>query len=85
MEQEVTVRYLPWQKIILSIFILAILIGASGCQSKLAKDVENTLDSFSQIPDHVGNIFSKVLGSLSDIGGALADQVNKIIGNMTGR
>jgi phage-related protein len=84
-EQEVTVRYLPWQKIILSIFILAMLIGASGCQSNLAKAVENTLDSFSQIPDHVGNIFSDVLGSLSDIGGALADQVSKIIGNMTGR
>ena len=78
-------RYLPWQKIILSILILAILIGASGCQSKLARDVEKTLDSFSHVPDHVGNIFSKILGGLSDIGGALADQVSKIIGNMTGR
>ena len=77
--------YLSWQKIILSILILAILIGISGCQSKLARDVEETLDAFSQLPDRVGNIFSEIMGGLSDIGAALADQVSKIIGNMTGR
>ena len=78
-------RYLSWRKIILSILVLAMLIGASGCQSKLIKGVENTFDAFTQIPDHVGNIFSKIMESLSDIGGALADQFNRMIGNMTGR
>ncbi len=78
-------RNLPWQKIILSILLLTILIGIPGCQSGLAKGVENSFKTLSQVPDRVGNVISNIMGSLSDIGGALADQISRIIGNMTGR
>jgi len=78
-------RSLPWRKIILTILILAILIGSSGCTSKVAKDLKNSFDTLSQVPDHLGQAISNILSGVGDIGGALADQVSKIIGNMTGR
>ena len=42
-------RSLPWQKIILSILFLTILIGLSSCQSdsKVVKDLKNTIDDFT--------------------------------------
>jgi hypothetical protein len=78
-------RNLPWQKIILSVLLLTILIGIPGCQSSLAKGVEHTFNTLSHLPDHVGNVIANIMGGLSDIGGALADQISRIIGNMTGR
>jgi hypothetical protein len=79
------VRNFPWKKILLFILIMMIIFGSSACQSKLAKNIENTLKAFSQVPDHLGNIFIKIMGGLSDIGQALADQVGRIISNLTGR
>ena len=77
-------RNKPWQIIILSILILAILIGLSGCTSKVVKNLENGFDTLTHVPDHIGNIVSGLLSGLSDIGGALADQISNIVGGMTG-
>lgn len=78
-------EHLPWKKILLCILIITIIIGISACQSKLGKGIGNFFDTLSQMPDHVGDIFTKIMGGLSDIGAALAEQVNRIIGNMTNR
>jgi len=83
--KEEYMRSLPWRKIILTILILAILIVSSGCQSKVAKDLKNSFDTLSQVPDHLGKAISNIFSGLGDIGGALADQISNIIGNMTGR
>jgi hypothetical protein len=78
-------KNLPCKKIILFILVVTILVAASGCQSKLGKDVERSIHEFSHAPDRLGNIFTKIMGGLSDIGAALADSVSRMIGNMTGR
>jgi hypothetical protein len=78
-------RNKPWQIIILSILILTILIGSSGCTSNVVKSLENGFDTLAHVPDHIGNIISGILGGLGDIGGALADQISNIVGGMTGR
>jgi hypothetical protein len=78
-------RKLPWQKIIFFILILAILVGISGCQSNLAKDLDNLINSFAHAPDHLVRIVTNLMGGLSNIGGALADQVKNIVQGMTGR
>ena len=82
---EVLMRNLPWQKIILFILILSILIVSSGCQSKLAKNLENSFDAFSHAPDKLVGVFTDLLGGLSDIGGALIQQIKNIVGGMRGR
>jgi hypothetical protein len=78
-------RNLPWQKIILSFLILTIIIGSSGCQSRLGKSLDNTIDAFAKVPDQILMALANLMGGLSDIGGALADQISNIIRNMTGR
>lgn len=75
---------LPWQKIILLILALTIVIGLSGCQSKLAKGVENSFEALKQVPDRLVQGISNVLGGIGDVGGALADSIKNVIGNMTG-
>lgn len=80
-------RSLPWQKIILSILFLTILIGLTGCQSdsKLVQDLKNTIDAFAQIPAHLAKAVVNLMGSIGDIGGALGEQIKNIIQGMTGR
>jgi hypothetical protein len=75
----------PWQKIILSILILAIMIGVSGCQSKPFKGTEDFINSFARAPDILGRIVTDLLGGLRNIGGALADQISNIVGGMIER
>jgi hypothetical protein len=82
---EDLLRNLPWQKIILFILILTITIGLSGCQSEVVKDLKNTIHAFSQVPHQLDKAFTSILGSLNDIGGALAKQISNIVGRMTGR
>ena len=76
---------LPWRKIILFILIITILIGSSGCQSRAGKALDNTLDAFSQVPHRLVQVFTNLMGGLSDIGGALAEQVKNIVQGMTKR
>ena len=78
-------RNLPWQKIILLILILTIAIGLTGCQSKLAKSIGNSFEKLSQVPDHLVQGISNLLSGIGDVGGALADSIKNVIGNMTGR
>jgi hypothetical protein len=78
-------RNLPLQKIILSILILVILIGISGCQSNPVKGMDNIIRSLAHVPDQLGRIVTDLIGGLRDIGGAMADQVKNIVQGMTGR
>jgi hypothetical protein len=77
-------RKLPWQKIILTILVLTILIGASGCQSKIVKDLGNSMHAFTQVGGNLERVVTNLMSGLSNIGGALADQVNNIVQGMTG-
>lgn len=77
-------RKLPWQKIILTILILIILIVASGCQSKVVKDLGNNMHGFTQVGSNLERMVANLMSGLSNIGGALADQVNNIVRGMTG-
>jgi hypothetical protein len=74
----------PWQRIILSILMLAIMIGSSGCQFKLGKDLNKTIDTFAHLTNHIVKAFTTLLDELSDISGALYEQIGNIIQNMTG-
>ena len=78
---------LSWKKIILSILILTILIGSSGCQSDspVAKDIKNTIDAFAQIPDKIGRGITNLISGIGDIGGALTESIRNIVGGMTGK
>jgi len=78
-------RELHWKRIILIFLILVILIGITGCQSNLAKDLDNFIHSFAHAPDHLARIVTSLMGDLSNIGDALADQVKNIVQGMTGR
>jgi hypothetical protein len=78
-------RTLPWQKIIFFLLILVILFGISGCQSNIAKDLDNFFHSFAHAPDHLARVVTNLMGGLSNIGDALADQVKNIVQGMTGR
>ena len=78
-------RELPWKRIILFLLLLVILIGITGCQSTLAKDLDNFIHSFTHAPDHVARVVTNLMGGLSNIGDALADQVKNIVQGMTGR
>jgi predicted PurR-regulated permease PerM len=72
-----------WWKITLIILTITILLGLSGCQ--VIEGMENTADEFSQIPDRLEQAVFNLLAGIRNIGGALADQIRNIIGNMTGR
>ena len=78
-------RNLPWQKIIIFILFLTILVGITGCQSNIAKDLDNFIHSFAHAPDHLARIVTNLMGGLNNIGDALADQVKNIVQGMTGR
>jgi len=72
-----------WWKIILIILTISALLGLSGCQ--LIEGIENTADEFSHIPDRLEQAVFNLLAGIKNIGGALADQIRNIVGNMIGR
>ena len=73
----------PWLIVILIILVLATLFGASGCQSKVGKELGDSIHSFTQIGANLERAVSNMMNGLNNIGGALADQVNNIIRGMT--
>jgi predicted PurR-regulated permease PerM len=74
---------LTWRKIFIIMLLLTILIGLSGCQA--AKNLDSFTHEISTIPDRIGQALVNLLGSISDIGSALASQVGNIVKNFTGR
>jgi hypothetical protein len=81
------VKYVPWNKLILSLLILAIVIVSSGCQAgtEVKKSLQHTIDEFARLPQRLVHALTNLLSGLGDIGGALAEQIGNIIQNMTGR
>jgi len=82
--QKNLMRKLPWQKIILSILVLTILIVVSGCQSKIVKDVGNSMNGFTQVGSNLEKVITNLMSGMGNIGQALADHVNNIVKGMTG-
>jgi hypothetical protein len=77
-------RKSPWLKIILTLLVLTILIGISGCQSKIVNDFGNSMHGFTHVGRDLGRVVTDLMSGLSNIGGALADQVNNIFRGMSG-
>ncbi len=73
----------PWRKIILSIIILAFLLGSSGCQ--VGKSLDSLKHEINRLPDRIAQSFIDLLGGVKDVGDALAERVSDIVHNMTGR
>jgi hypothetical protein len=76
---------LSWQKIVLSVLILAALLMVSSCQSNLVNGIEDSIKALSHVPDQLTGVISGILSGLRNIGGALADSIGNMVGNMMGR
>jgi len=75
-----------WRKVILSILILAIISGSSGCQAvgEVERGLQNLRDGMATLPDRVSQVLVNLLGGIRSVGTALADSVRDMFSGMTG-
>jgi hypothetical protein len=80
-------RKFPWSKFILSMLILAILAGSSGCQAVggVTKGTQNFWDELSNLPQRLMQALTNLMRSIGSVGAGLAESIRNIVGGMTGR
>ena len=75
-----------WRKVILSILILAIISGSSGCQAvgEVERGLQNFRDGMATLPDRVSQALVNLLGGIRNVGAALVDSMRDMFSGMTG-
>lgn len=75
-----------WQKIILSILILAIVAGTAGCQAtgKMSKGFQDFKQQLAELPHRAGQAVANMLSSIASAGSALVESIKNVVGSIFG-